>query len=42
MEGGIRFIDQYVAAMMAVFPKNIVKTMSAEKALLGPLWSKQL
>lgn len=35
MEGRIRLIDQYVAAMMSVFSKNNIKTMSAEKALLA-------
>lgn len=30
----IRLTEQYVVAMMSVFSKNIIKTMSAEKALL--------
>ena len=35
MHGRIILTEQYVAAMASVFSKNIIKTMSAEKALLG-------
>lgn len=35
MKGRIRLIEQYVAAMVSVFSENIIKTMSAEKALLS-------
>lgn len=35
MEGRIRPIEQYVAAIVSVFSENIIKAMSAEKTLLG-------
>jgi hypothetical protein len=35
VQGRIRPIEQYVAAMVSAFSKNIRKTMSAEKILLA-------